>query len=117
MPVAATAKREVPCAECCGKVRKRGDVMRGIMTKPPPIPAKLPSAPARAPMPKALGMAKGAVDSSFALVLATDLGLAMLAICYFLTLMCSPSIFLPSRLLLVGEATNVGISCKTLERE
>ena len=29
-------------------------------------------------MPKALGMAKGAVDSSFALVLATDLGLAML---------------------------------------
>ena len=48
------------------------------MTKPPPIPARLPSAPARVPMPKALGRAKGAVDSSFALVLATDLGLAML---------------------------------------
>ena len=29
-------------------------------------------------MPKALGRAKGAVDSSFALILATDLGLAML---------------------------------------
>ena len=47
-----TAKRDVPWATCWVTERREGDVMRGIMMKPPPIPASDPASPAMVPMPK-----------------------------------------------------------------
>jgi len=49
----ATANNDVPCAACWDIPSL--DVMSGIMTKPPPIPARDPKVPASEPMKNALG--------------------------------------------------------------
>jgi len=47
-----TAKSDVPCAMCWVMERRAGDVMRGIIMKPPPMPASDPASPAIDPTPK-----------------------------------------------------------------
>eukprot|EP00540_Astrosyne_radiata_P018472 CAMPEP_0116830922 /NCGR_PEP_ID=MMETSP0418-20121206/5041_1 /TAXON_ID=1158023 /ORGANISM="Astrosyne radiata, Strain 13vi08-1A" /LENGTH=169 /DNA_ID=CAMNT_0004460097 /DNA_START=484 /DNA_END=993 /DNA_ORIENTATION=+ len=52
-PVAATAKRDVPCAWCW--LVLRNFVINGTITKPPPIPARDPKTPPTDPTTNAVG--------------------------------------------------------------